>query len=110
MKGEERLTKPVQFTLVYDEGRTQTDHFLVIKVRPNELGFSRYGVSVSKHVGKAVVRNRIKRILREILRLTPLSPGWDIIFIARSPSAGSDYSQLNESVIDLLSRSGLKAK
>jgi ribonuclease P protein component len=110
MKRKERLTKPEDFTLVYNEGKTQTDHFLVVRARPNRLNFSRYGISVSKYVGKAVVRNRIKRILREILRLTPPCPGWDIILIARSPSAGSDYGQLNKSVINLLSRAGLITK
>jgi|MudIll2142460700_1097286.scaffolds.fasta_scaffold21470_5 ribonuclease P protein component len=110
MKREERLTKPELFTLVYNEGKTQTDRFLVMRTRPNQLNYSRYGISVSKHVGKAVVRNRIKRILREILRLTPLCPGWDVVLIARGPSAGSDYGRLNKSVVNLLSRAGLKAK
>jgi ribonuclease P protein component len=104
MKRKERLTKPEQYTLVYDEGSTQADRYLVLKYTPNQLEFSRYGISVSKRVGGAVVRNRVKRILREILRLTPLRPGWDIILIARSPAAGSDYNQLKKSAVSLLSR------
>ncbi len=110
MKRDERLTKPELFTLVYNEGKTQTDQFLVMRTRPNQLNYSRYGISVSKHVGKAVVRNRIKRLLREILRLTPLCPGWDVVLIARGPSSGSDYGRLNKSVVNLLSRAGLKAE
>jgi ribonuclease P protein component len=104
MKREERLTKTEQYTKVYNEGITQVDHLLVLKAMPNQLKFSRYGISVSKHVGKAVVRNRVKRILREILRLTQMCPGWDIILIARSPSAIGDYQELNKSVTKLLSR------
>jgi ribonuclease P protein component len=110
MKREERLTKPEQFTSVYNEGITQVDRILVLKAKSNQLEFSRYGISVSKHIGKAVVRNRVKRVLREILRLTPMSPGWDIILIARSPSAGGDYQEINKSVLKLLSRAHIMAK
>ncbi len=104
MKGKERLTKTEQFTLIYNEGSTLVDRLLVLKARPNQLEFSRYGISVSKRVGKATVRNRVKRVLREILRLTPMVPGWDIILIARTPSAVSDYREMNRAVTGLLSR------
>jgi ribonuclease P protein component len=107
---EERLTKSEQYTSVYNEGITQVDRILVLKAKLNQLEFSRYGISVSKRVGKAVVRNRVKRVLREILRLTPMTPGWDIILIARSPSAGGDYQELYKSVIKLLSRAHVMAK
>jgi ribonuclease P protein component len=110
VKREQHLTKPDQFTAVYNEGCTQTDRFLVLKAKPNQLEFSRYGVSVSKRVGKAVIRNRVKRILREILRLTSLCPGWDIILIVRIPAAGSDYKQLEKSVVNLLLRARIIAK
>lgn len=104
MEKEGRLTKSEEFTLVYNEGNTQADRYLVLKARPNQLEFSRYGISVSKRIGNAVIRNRVKRRLREILRLPSLNPGWDIILIARGPAADSDYHQLNKSVINLLSR------
>lgn len=110
MKGEERLRKPEQFTSVYKNGISQADRFLVAKALPNRLGYSRYGISVSKRVGKAVVRNRVKRLLREILRLMRLSPGWDIIIIARSPAANSDYHQLEKSLRSLLSRGHITAE
>lgn len=110
LKREARLTRPEQYTLVYEKGSTQSDRFLVLKALPNQLEFSRFGISVSKRTGNAVVRNRIKRRLREILRLAPLCSGWDIIFIARTPAAGSDYNQLSESVRKLLSRAQIVAK
>jgi ribonuclease P protein component len=104
MKRYTSLTKPEHFTLVYNEGVTQKDRYLVLKTRPNQLEFSRYGISVSKHIGNAVIRNRIKRVVREILRLSYLSPGWDMILIARSATVGADYRQLSHSVADLLDR------
>jgi ribonuclease P protein component len=54
-----------------------------------------------------VVRNRVKRRLREILRSTQLKPGWDIIFIARPPAAQAGFASLAKSVQALLSRAGL---
>jgi ribonuclease P protein component len=110
MKSEKRLTKPEQYTSVYDAGITQVDRFLVLKAKPNHLEFSRFGISVSKKVGNAVIRNRVKRILREILRLAEKKPGWDIVVIARSPSAGSEYRILEKSAVNLLFRARITNK
>ena len=107
MKGEQYLTKSEQYALVYNEGRSWVSSLVVMKTLPNGLSLSRYGFSVSKRVGKAVVRNRVKRLLREILRLTPLEPGWDIIFIARPATATITYAKLRNSVESLLSRAKL---
>ena len=110
MRGEKYLTKPHQYALVYNEGSSWVSDLLVMKALPNGLILSKYGISVSKRVGKAVVRNRVKRLLREILRLTQLKPGWDIIFIARPAAGRADYAGLKQSVSDLLSRSRLLAR
>ena len=107
MAGRGHLTKPEQYEFVYRKGSSWTSNLLVMKAVPNGLGLSRYGFSVSKRVGKAVTRNRVKRLLREILRLTPIKPGWDIIFIARPVAATADYANLRKSVESLLSRAQL---
>ena len=107
MRGEQYLTKRIQYTLVYDEGRSWVSSLVVMKALPNGLALSRYGLTVSRRVGNAVTRNRVKRWLREVLRLTPLEPGWDIVFIARPVAATTDYASLKESVRGLLSRAGL---
>jgi ribonuclease P protein component len=107
MRGEEHLTKPEQYALVYNKGRSWISDLVVMKTRPNSLTFSRYGFSVSKRIGKAVVRNRVKRMLREILRLTSLDPGWDIIFIARPAAANVDYARLERTIDFLLSQAQL---
>ena len=107
MKEEKYLTKPDQYASVYNKGSSWINSLVVMRALPNGLGLSRYGFSVSRRVGKAVVRNKVKRTLREILRQAPLQSGWDIVFIARPASAAADYATLEKSVNDLLSRARL---
>jgi len=101
------ITKPKEYALVYEKGKSWACGLLVIRALPNELALSRYGISVSKRVGNAVVRNRVKRRLREILRTVPLRPGWDIVFIARTAAASTDYASLKQATKDLLTRAHL---
>ena len=107
VRGEQYLTRKEQFGLVYDKGRSWASGVVVMRALPNGLDVSRYGFTVSRRVGKAVVRNRVRRRLREILRRTPLEPGWDIVFIARLPAARADYASLERSVGGLLGRARL---
>jgi len=107
MRRKEYLTKTEQFALVYNKGSSWTSSLLVMKVLPNGIGLSRYGFSVSKRIGKAVARNKVKRLLREIVRQTPIKPGWDIIFIARQPAATADYANLEKAAKGLLFRAHL---
>ena len=107
MRGEEYLTKPQQYALVYSKGSSWASNLVVIRALPNGLTLSRYGFSVSKRVGKAVTRNKVKRWLREILRIMPLKSGCDLVFIARPAVATADYVSLKRVVEDLLSRARL---
>ena len=110
MKGKQYLTRSEQFAVVYREGRSWADKLVVMKALPNKFTWSRYGFSVSRRVGGAVIRNRAKRRLREILRATPVKPGWDIIFIARPPAGTGRYAEINKSVVELLCRAQLLAE
>jgi ribonuclease P protein component len=78
-----------------------------MKAMPNGSSLSRYGFSVTKKVGKAVRRNRVKRLLREIMRGQTLKPGWDIVFMARSAAVDADYHQLERAMTKLLARAQL---
>ena len=107
MRGEHLITKPEQYASVYDKGSTWVCELVVMRCVPNGLSLSRYGFSVSRRVGKAVVRNRVRRLFREIIRRVPLKPGWDIVLVARPSAAAADYTALEKAVVGLLSRAEL---
>jgi ribonuclease P protein component len=79
---------------------------LVLCALANDLPYSRFGFAVSSRIGNAVVRNRIKRRLREIMRLrmATIRPGCDIILIARKPIRSAEYHQLETACARLLRR------
>jgi ribonuclease P protein component len=110
MRGEEYITKPEQYARVYDKGSSWASELVVMKALPNQLTLSRYGFSVGRRLGGAVVRNRVKRRLREILRSLPLAAGWDIIFIARPKAAAASFADLEKTVRGLLSRARILAR
>ena len=100
-KGE-RLRKNSQFAEVREHGRKWACECVVLRAMPNGLGRNRYGFIVSKRLGNAVTRNRVKRLLREVVRLTPTDKGWDIVFIARNRAVKADYQQIEAEVTRLL--------
>ncbi len=108
MRGDGWLRKTAQYAVVYGEGRSWANSLLVVKALPNGLALSRYGFSISRRVGKAVTRNRVKRLLREILRAAPIKMGWDVVIIVRpAAAAAAGYDSLSKAVRDLLLRAGL---
>ena len=109
MQRRSRLTGNKRFSQIHQEGRSVANKFLVVRVLPKGLDYSRFGFMVSKRLGNAVTRNKVKRRLREVVRQTPVKPGWDAIFIARRGAEGAGYQNLKQSAQDLLRRTRLIA-
>ena len=109
MRSDRYLTKPEQYETVHTHGRSFADGPVLMKSVRNGLQCSRYGFSVGRRVGKAVTRNRVKRRLREVMRPKTLTPGWDIVFIARASAAESGFATLKRSIDNVLARAGLLA-
>ena len=91
------------------EGRSWAHPLLVLCALPNDLEHNRFGFSVSHWVGKAVIRNRAKRLMREAIRLRQgeIKEGWDLVFIARNPIREASFKQMDQAVEQLLRRAGL---
>ena len=97
MKREATLKQNYEFRRVYNKGKSGVSAFLVVYARPNRGGRNRLGVTVSTKLGKAVVRNRVRRRLREIYRLSQpeLKQGYDVVLVARSRAVAASYSDLS---------------
>lgn len=106
MRKEQRLTQTSEYNAVYNQGKSWANKLFVIKACPNDRDNSRFGFSVSKRVGNAVMRNRVKRMLRECVRLSTWKAGWDVVFIARPGSATAGFDDIRQAVDDLARRSG----
>ena len=87
----------------------QANGYLVLYARKNRTGTNRVGITVSKKLGKAHIRNRIRRRLREVYRLNEemFQPGWDIVVVARSRALGADFGELTRSYLALAKKAGI---
>ncbi len=112
MKAEVTVKENYEFRRIYRKGKSAVSPWLVLYCQKNRQGRTRLGVTVSTKLGKAVVRNRVRRRLREIWRLNQdvLQPGWDIILVARGRAVRTSYQKLNDAYLRLLEETGLLRK
>lgn len=112
----QRLRSSMDFQRVRRRGRSTSGALLALGYGPKPTissgspgTESRVGFSISKRVGTSVVRNLVKRRLRESIRRqwSRLAPGWDIVITARTGAAGATYDELNVELCQLLGRAHL---
>ncbi len=103
------LKKNSDFRRLYARGKSAATPYLVLYCRPNRRGENRLGYTVSVKLGHAVVRNRVRRRLREIVRLSEpvLKQGWDIVVVARGRSVNAPYRRLEASFLEACGKLGL---
>lgn len=110
MKRAYRLRRPDQFQRVRRTGRSWSTPLLTLNAAASRRRVSRCGFVVGKRVGKAVDRNRARRRVREAVRLfyERIAPGWDLVFILRSPDLATvEFAQVQALVEQLLRRAGV---
>ena len=93
--------------LYHSDGVAST--YLVLYARKNRTLTNRVGITVSKKLGKAHIRNRVRRRLREVYRLNEerFAPGWDIVLVARSRSIEAPFDKLTASCLSLAKTAGI---
>lgn len=98
MKRATTLKENYEFRRVYNKGKSGVSPFLVVYARPNRGARNRLGVTVSAKLGHAVVRNRVRRRLREIFRLAQpeLKKGYDVVLVARGRAVKAPYRELEQ--------------
>jgi ribonuclease P protein component len=101
-----RLRSKPQFDAIYASGRRIDDRFFGLRVKPNGLGFPRIGLAVAvKTAGNAVLRNRLRRLVRESFRLARYDlPAVDIVVAAKFPAAEAPSTTLRASLATLWQR------
>ena len=104
-----RIRKNAEFRTVYRRGKSFSNLLLVLYIYRNGKDINRCGISVSKKVGKSVTRSRVKRLIGESYRLNNegLKTGYDLVFIARNPSNGKNYKEIESALKNLLKKAGL---
>lgn len=103
------LKKNSDFRRLYARGKSAATPYLVLYCRPNRRAENRLGYTVSTKLGHAVVRNRVRRRLREIVRLSEpvLKHGFDIVIVARSRCVDAPYRKIEASFLEACGKLGL---
>lgn len=100
------LKKNTEFKKVYKKGKSVANRFAVMYILPNGTPHRLAGFSVSKKIGGAVLRNRIKRLFREVYRLNQgrLIQGINVVFIARQAAKEASFQDLVKAFHDLFKK------
>ena len=109
MKAAVTIKENYVFRRMYRKGRSSVQGGLVVYCQKNKQGKTRLGVTVSTKLGKAVVRNRVRRRFRELYRhhLADIKPGMDILMVARVRAADMPFGKLEKQYLSCLDQLGL---
>ena len=109
MKFTDTLKKNYEFQRLYSKGKSAVTPYLVVYVRKTKKSTNRIGITVSTKLGKAVIRNRVRRRLREIYRLSEgdFAPGTELVVVARVKAVRASYSQLEKAFMGACSKLGV---
>ena len=103
------LDRDGQFQKLYKKGKSVVLPYLIVYAKKNGQSYNRLGITASKKIGKAVVRNRAKRRIRELYRtnIGKLKSGFDFVIVARSKTAYVDYASLSSAFMSAVEELGV---
>lgn len=103
-----RLRSNAEFQRVFGEGRSVANRYMAVYFLAHE-GSSRIGITVSRRLGGAVARNRIRRRIREAVRrvASVVPPGWDLVIVARRGAIAASFAELERGVALLFQSAGM---
>ena len=109
MKRATTVKENYEFRRIYAKGKSGVSPYLVVYCHPNRRKNNRLGVTVSAKLGHAVVRNRVRRRLREIFRLSQpeMKQGYDVIIVVRNRATRTPYRVLEDQYLDALGKLSL---
>ena len=96
--------RKADFDAVYRNGKRRSSSYFTVFLKANELAQSRFGFSIKRALGGAVVRNRMRRRMREVLRLhrEEISAGWDFVIHPKANVASAEFAALASELLRLL--------
>ena len=102
-----RMKRNTQFSYVFKKGQVFKSKNLMLIVAPKKFRQSKIGLVVTKKIGKSVVRNHVKRLIRESIRehLALISPSLDLIIVARQGVESASFQEINKTILELLKKS-----
>jgi len=100
----ERVRRRPDFERAYNTGARIHGRFMTVFVVPNGSGTSRFGVAATRKLGSAVVRNRAKRLARDVFRRHKVTTGFDIIIVPRRELLDAPYVSLEADYIAAIQR------
>ena len=109
MRGIVTIKKNHEFRRLYSKGKVYTAPALITYTAKNRLGVTRIGITTSKKIGGAVARNRARRVIREAYRLLrpEITPGRDLIFVARSRTTRVKSTEIYRVMKEQLKEAGV---
>lgn len=112
MKKSGRLRKNYEFKYVYGAGKVYANNLVVMYIVPNKSSCNKTGFSVSKKVGNSVIRNKVRRRMKESYRLNSgmIKKGYNIVFVSRVRSNRASYAEIEKAMLSLFRKAQIIEK
>jgi ribonuclease P protein component len=104
LRRAERVRRRPEYEAIYEQGRRLSGRLMTVFVRANDQGRVRLGIAATRKLGPAVIRNRAKRLVREVFRRNKPPGGLDIVVIPRRELLEADYAHVEAEFLSILTR------